>query len=225
MEYPEDGHISVIGDRWLYPIVKLLEELNKYEFGDRNDVQVSAIENGYSVAIIISMASMVESFLNKIRCHVNDKIGSKDTTPNRKYFRTYLEESPDEAKKLDELWAIRDAIIHNHIWGANTTWDNDWNLVYVDRPEIVDDKFYGDNNYRNVINSKTLTTNRLGLNLVPTKIGKDDAIKVIVICYEILEQLEKINPEYCCISYLKINFDNNEITFPNFINNLKQKIT
>ncbi len=225
MEYPEDGHISVIGERWLYPIVKLLEELNKYEFGARNDVQVSAIENGYSVAIIISAVAMVESYIHRMICIINDerKVGNKndvkDKALTRKYFRTFFSD-PDIVKKLEELWAIRDVISHNHIIGTKVTWNSDGILTPVDCPEKVNE-FYGDNNYKKVINTETMTSTLLGLNLMPTKIGKDDALKVIINSYEILKFIEDVNKNHCDVSHLKIKYDSKRLTYPDFIKTLK----
>ncbi len=219
MKFPKEEYLSVIGSNWLHPIAKLLEELNKCKLGKGNAVQVSVIENGYSVAIIVSTVLMVESYLNRMISIINYEKGKKCTIKTRDSFREYFGPSKT-ADKLDELFVIRDAISHNHIWEANISWNINGKLEFIEPPKLEDNKFYGNRKYRTVINEEERTTKLLRLNLFPTKIGREDAINVIINSFEVLSSIEKKDRRYCYISHIPVKYNKEVMVFSDFISKL-----
>jgi hypothetical protein len=216
MHYPEDEYLSIIGSNWLHPTVKLLEGLNEFEIKKKNSVQTSPLENGYSVAIIILTVLMLESYLNRLKIAKIDEGKDLSNINIRQIFRSFFK-NEEIANKLDELFVIRDTISHNHVWQANITWDKNGSLVFVSNPELIGDNIYGNKLYRKVINTKTRTSKLLKLNLFPTKIGKDDSIKVIINAYEILKFIENENKQYCYISHIRVMYNKNTIALSDFI--------
>lgn len=80
------GYVSSIGFQLIQPMLDLVEELGDGKVGYPNEVQTSVWENGYSAAIIVLSALILESAANRIR-YLRKDAGHK---PAPDYLRSLL---------------------------------------------------------------------------------------------------------------------------------------
>src|SRR5437870_3074427 len=117
-ESEEGGYVSITGPALVQPLVDLLAKLESLSPTVPNEVQTGQRENGYSMAIIILAALLFESALNRTAYIRNESIRGPD------YFKTI---SSDQTLKdeIEEIYAARNLIAHNHVWEAKFSWDQD----------------------------------------------------------------------------------------------------
>ena len=116
----------------------------------------------------------------------------------KKYF---LKLSNDESlsNEVDEIIAIRDAIVHNHLWEANVFWDRADSLKFREPPKPIEG--YGNNRRNRVMNKRTRLSHQLSLNLFPPRIWRRDAYVILGVVYHALATLENIDHNYFTITY------------------------
>lgn len=222
MQEHRSGYVSIIGSNFLYPIVRLFEELEKMGPKPPNEVQAGPYENGYSVAIIGLSIFMVESYINRARFIIDSKI----PIPGKHNALTFFKKQFDQNElyeKLRELFVVRDTIVHNHPWEAMISSSAD-GLKFEVQPQHPSDK-YGDKKFLNAIDLPSRKTKILKINLFPTRISYDDVKEVLKTSYEILTFIESTNKEYCVISYLPVNFYGKEVNFSDFIESLDEPVS
>lgn len=175
------------------PLLRLVEifELETKNVGYPNEVQTSPREYGYCPAIIVLAVVVFESALNLIRHSSKEK---EEDKPNRAidYFRS-LSAEPSINAKVAELFVIRDAIVHNHVWDGSIIDDQD-GLHYIEGPRLTSG--YGDKKHKKHVNEESHQTKELGLNVVPTKIWRRDVVEVFSVIDEALIFLESIDRGY-----------------------------
>lgn len=185
------NYVSIIGFRYLEPISLLVEELFSLENRSPNEVQASHPENGLSSSIIVLTVFLLESAIARV------KFDSKSPTP--KSALSFMQRKFPEFKKtdeLEELFVIRDSIVHNHIWEASFEWNDEAGMKLL-AAELWEGS--GDNKLKKVIDESSRRTRLLGLNLFPTRISTTDAAIVLREALSILLFIEEngsplINP-------------------------------
>src|SRR5918996_6355327 len=105
------GYLSIIGFGLIDPLLTLLETLEAAPRQPPNEVQTGRGENGYSVAIVVLAVMLLESAINMIRYHER----CTGRMHVAKYFATICPD-PELAEAIDEVFGVRDAIVHNHVW-------------------------------------------------------------------------------------------------------------
>lgn len=211
-----DGYLSVFGASIMQPIVTLWEELSQKKVAKPNEVQTGGPENGLSISIIILTMSMVESYLNRAR-HVMIKRKQHTPLKNREPILDFYRKNfrkVELIEKLTELYAIRDVILHNHLWDAVIEESED-GLRFAEPPILV--SLYGDKKFRSILIEETLCSKALGLNLFPTRIWREDAKKVIQVAYEVLYHVQSVDTSYCVVSWMIVKFMNKNMEFSEFI--------
>lgn len=192
------GMVSVIGINLLEAIVRLVETLETMPLVEPNEVQAGPQENGYASAIVTLSALLLESAINRtqyIRCEIRDDLMD--------YFAKVT--SNDElAKDMDEVLAVRDAVVHNHLWEADVYWDSGLTLKFKTPPKLL--KGYGNKRQRRVMDPKTRLSRRLKLNLFPTRIWRRDAYTSLRAVGLALTALETKNERYFHISNQHFKF-------------------
>jgi hypothetical protein len=208
--------LTVIGSSFLWPIVSLWEIMENKKEVPPSEFKTGNIENGYSTAIIILTMAMVESYLNRTR-HVmianNRCVLGKDEKNLLKFHEKHLDGS-ELTERLTEMYSIRDVILHNHIWEAVLS-DED-QLKIAGLPKL-NEQLYGDKKYDRVRDRNTNTSRLLKLNLIPTKIWREDARTVIKNAYEILYHLQSLDYLYCVISWIPVQFKGKGMEFSRFV--------
>jgi hypothetical protein len=216
------GYVSVIGSSYLHPISKLLESLEKLSPKEPNQVHTSDLDNGYSVSIIVLTVLLIESTLNRTQ-YIKRKKFEEPIEKGRNSFKP-IEFLKKEftgnpiVEEIEEIFVLRDTIVHNHLWEANVYWDKESKLR-LNNAQIIND--FGDTKYKTVKNTETRMTNKLHLNLFPTRICRGDCIITLKKAVELLLLIENIDRNYCYISAQYVEYKNSPILFVDIIHGLQ----
>lgn len=177
--------VTVIGANYAEEIVPDLLEKSfgtycKRDFSKRN-FQVSVHENTYSTSGIVLTVLSIEAYRNRIYYLEKRKI-SKNVA--RDISSLFFDKDNSFSKQdfeaiLNEIFVIRDVIVHNHIYEVEVVSDENWDMLSHSQ-ELLEG--YGDDQkYKNFVNNRTRKTRNLGLNVQPGKIGFEDLFKVLII--------------------------------------------
>lgn len=137
METNSETHVSIIGVSLIRPILTLVETLESEKPVAPKEVKTGDRENGYSCAIAAIAVFLLESALNRTH-YVRDE-DAKRFNPTEYFVK--ISPNPKLAADVEEVFAVRDAIVHNHLWKANTFWDANGSLKFKEPPQLH--KAYG----------------------------------------------------------------------------------
>lgn len=190
MEGQSANYVSFNTMNWFFPLFDLMDRLRGMKLGGSSEVQANAIDNGYSSAIIVLAVTVFESAVTRFRyCR-------KELAPNPKcaeYFRK-LDVDHSLRDDVDEMVAVRDALIHSHVYPNEVYWDKDLNFL-ARRPFNLIRSVFGNKRYDAVVTEGAVTKN-LKLNLVSTRVCRKDACVVLRIVDMVLDALESLAPGY-----------------------------
>ncbi len=216
MNKETDGYLSVFGTALLQSIVDLWEKLEEKPEKRPNQVQTNVVENGLAIAIIILTMAVVESLLNRTRyimhCRNIHNIPEKEKESLVSFFRLRFKKR-GLANRLEELYVIRDVILHNHIWDAEV--HREGKLTFTKPPILV--LGHGDKKFKKVLNINNRCSKILRLNLFPTRISRRDARKVLRVAYDILYSVESVDQNYCVVSWMSVIYMKKGMEFSEFI--------
>lgn len=205
------NYVSIIGFSYLDPIAILVEKLMSLKKRGPNEVKASQPENGLSSSIIVLSVLLLESAIARV------KFESK--SPELKGAFNFMKTRYPSFKKLgelEELFVIRDTIVHNHIWEARFSWDDEAGMRLL-AAEIWEGS--GDKKLNNVLNKDTRKTKTLGLNLFPTRISTNDAQVVLREVFSFLQFIEENGSQFINTSNQYVEFCGDYILFEEFVNN------
>jgi hypothetical protein len=180
-------YVSVVGFHLIQPLLDLVEKLESLPAAEPNEVLTVPPENGYSCAVILFTTVLLASVLNRTR-YVRDDASDTHVAD---FFRK-ISPNQDLAHDVNEIFAIRDAIVHNHLWKAEI---DPVTMKFTSPPELLPG--YGEGKrFEAVMDPKTRLSRRLKLNLFPQRISRRDAYIVFKTVVRTLEQLEKMDGRY-----------------------------
>jgi len=193
-----EGYLSVIGSNYLAPIAAQLEKLAELKQRDPNEVQASPLENGYSVALVILSALMLESYTARTQF----MMGKSPPLPPIAFARREFPETsfPDQ---IEDIFVLRDAIAHNHLWETKFQWDEELGMKLVSA-DLADG--YGDKKFREVIDPKRRATRLMNLNLYQTRVNRSDGFKVLKSVVNFLRHLESIDRNFVYITAQSVKY-------------------
>lgn len=197
--------VSVLGVNLVEPILKLIDILEGTPFTEPNEVHSTPQENGHSCGIITLNVMLLESAINRTK-FIRHEHFDRDQV---KYFAK-LTSDVEQANDIDEVIAIRDAIIHNHLWISDVYWDENYQLRFRTAPNLVEG--FGNARLRRVMDVKTRQSKRLKLNLYPLRIWRADAYTSLRVVATALNALESIDRNYFCITNQYFTFRGNSHT-------------
>lgn len=154
---------------------------------------------------------MLESALNRTRCLRKD---ASEPTHVADYFKT-ISSDRDLAVDVNEVFAIRDAIVHNHIWKAKI---DPVAMKFISPPELLPS--YGRKRFLDVMDPKTRLSRKLTLNLFPSRICRGDAYIVAKTMGRALTALEEMDPNYFPIRFEHVLFQREFVRLPEVLNAL-----
>jgi hypothetical protein len=189
------GFTSVIGLSFLEPILRLIEQLDDLPAKPPGEVKTNYKENGYSCAIIVISVLLLESAINRARSISGTSFDRGISSCD--YLIELLNDSNQE-NIIEEIFSIRDAIVHNHLWNADVGWDSEGNLVFVTEPQLQEG--FGNKRFQRVLQESSQRTKVLELNLLPSRIWRYDAYSVLEYVYKLLLKIENIDRNYFYIS-------------------------
>jgi hypothetical protein len=208
-----EGYVSIIESNFLSLIVSLFGSLDTVGKHAPNEVQASPLENGYSLGIITLTVFLVESAVSRTQYMM------KIVPPQRALAFIKKEFSSDLFEKVEELFVLRDAIAHNHVWEANIYWDENGELKLVDAQRV---KGYGDSKFEKVVDINSRKTKLLGLNIFPNRICRSDAVLVLTTAFEFLSAVEKKSHNYFSLAPLLVKYKGAVIDFKTFLAKIDQ---
>ena len=152
------GTVSVLGVNLIEPVLELVGKLEATPLVTPNEVQATPQENGYSCGIVTLNTLCLESAINRTK-YIRHEICDDDIV---NYFVKVTSDS-ELAKDVDEVIALRDAVVHNHLWEADVYWDDNYQLGFRTPPKLLEG--FGNKRQRRVMDPKTRQSRRLKLNL------------------------------------------------------------
>lgn len=215
-EHPE-GYISIVGTNLLQPITTLFEELEKVARGP-NEVQASGPENGFATSVAALTVFLLESTIQRLKYRRGDNPSEKPIP----YIRLIYPDSP-WVDKLEELFIVRNVIVHNHIWEAKIYWDEDMKMRLSSAE--FNKEFGGNKAFYRVLDKEKRKTKLLGINLFPNRISHDDAVIVLINATDFLLFLENEDRNYVYISPQPIMYQERSMTFVDFVKGLQLRFT
>jgi len=182
-----EGYVSVVGISLVQPLLNLVETLESWSAVTPNEVQTVQRENGYSLAIVILGTILLESALNRT-AYVR---GEKPDGPD--YFGR-LSTDKQLVAEVEEVYAVRNAIAHNHLWEAKFVWDENGSMKFTEPPNLREG--YGDKRHWKVMDPATRKSRRLELNMFPARIWRRDAYIVLNTVAKALSTLQSMDRRY-----------------------------
>jgi hypothetical protein len=199
------GYLSIIGFSLIEPLFSLVETLEAAESKEPNEVQTGRQENGYSAAIVVLSVLLLESAINRVRYFK----GEDGRIPAAAGYFTTISPDPELAKAVDEVFAVRDVIVHNHVWEAQIYWDRGQGMKFVAPPKIREG--YGNRRFEEVMDLESRLSRHLNLNLFPSRIWRRDAYIVLKTVGQALKALEDFGPT--SLDHEHFEFQGRELTF------------
>lgn len=185
--------ISIAGSEFKYPIADYVHQLVRSKRNETYpDIPLSS-ETRCSALLILLLVIMVESYLARIR-HFDKKTNSV----RKKHASTYLASlngCKRLARRFNEVYLLRNAIAHNHVFEYEQVWESNGELDF--RNFKVDPSWQGERNsliyskYVKVGKRSEPRTSLLGLRVVPGRMGREDVLIVFETAHQILQQLRK----------------------------------
>jgi len=142
LRYPRGGMsvISIAGDSYTHPIADLVFQLTRCKRDTSYPDTPLSSEVNYSTVLILLLVLMAESYLARVR-HFDKTTDAK----TKKWATTYLA-SLDGCKRLankfGEVYLLRNAIVHNHVFEYEHVWNS--NGDYRDRKFKIDTSWQGE---------------------------------------------------------------------------------
>lgn len=201
MTRPTEKQISILGSSYFQPISDLLEHWLKRPRHRTNAVQSGYYESGYASSVILLLVAMFESYIVRLRYVQKNKI------PNnmRSALDVLLQLYPKlrHRKAITEVYVLRDAIFHNHLWEIEYSWGGAPAMVLHG---AVKAPAFGDKKYNARVNPNTRRTKALNLSIVPTRVNRVDARKVFETIWKTLLFLESKDRFQCYVSDTHVRF-------------------
>jgi len=213
-EKRDEGYVPVILASLLQPIADLFSQMDARGPRGPNEVQASGVENGYAASIIVLSIVVVESALNRTR-YVRKE--HEREHPIDTLSRLGARDIADDA---EELFVVRDAIAHNHLWDATFRWDDEVGMRLSSARRLPG---YGDKKFERAVDPARRMTKRLGLDVFPTRVHRGTAVVVLKKCVEILQFLESLDRRYVYLSQpWRVKVSSNLVPFYDWVKGLKE---
>ena len=221
------GYVSVVGFSLLQGVLTLVEKLEDLPVTPPNEVQTAEAEDGYSADIVVLSAAVVESVLSRTRYVRADGLANTRESVTQYWSRiapglghstAEINAYGDLAANLNECFAVRDVIVHSHLWEAQIQWDQGGALHFVGTPNLQ--AGYGDRRFQTVLNGQTRMSHRLSLNLFPSRVWRRDAWTVLKIANEVFDVLEACDRRLCYLTPQSFDYRGEQVHFHDVVGRL-----
>ena len=179
---------TFVVSEFLIPLAILLDDLDTLpgKLGG-NEVQVAPHEYGVAGAAFLILGAIVEGSIQGARLRVPSLSQRENNVVS--YLPGLLAEcdvnpTHELIEGIEEVITVRNAVAHCHIWEGEI---DSTSMRWIDGPRLIVDQF-GDKRHTRVTDGG-LVTNRLRMNVLPTKIGRTDvsiAIDAVSRLWELL---------------------------------------
>lgn len=194
------------------PIADLCDRMLGLGSGEPNEVQTSPRENGYAISIVALTAFLLEGACGRAR-YVSGWNGKHCSAPGtlRKFGDNAL------AERIEEIFVVRDAIAHAHLWTAKISWDQN-DLRFKGPPVRLPG--YGDEKFQRIVDPDSRTTRQLKLDVFPPRIHRRTGIIALKECAKALQFLESKDRNFVYLAPQHVLFSGRFIPFYKWIREL-----
>jgi hypothetical protein len=173
--------ISILGSSYFQPIANLVERWTALRPTSSSRVQSGYFEHGYAASVILLLVAMFESYVVRLRYVQDKKVPVNARSALDVVFSLYPRLRHKRA--LVEVYVLRDAIFHNHLWEVEYSWGH---AAGSRLHSATRHPAFGDRKYSARVDSQRRKTKTLGLNVVPTRIDRRDAVRVFEVLWKTL---------------------------------------
>ena len=182
----KDGEIiSIIGSEYYSPIAELIDHWVAQPSLRRDTVGNQFDTGGYAVAVILLLVGALESFVARDR-HFNKKQPLQKRIAVPEYMKEIFRYRG--YKRLSELFLVRDAIIHSHVWVIRYALPRRGGRRFRSASRK---SWSGNNRLEQRFNPKTYRTKLLRFNAIPSRMDGTDVVKAFNVVFAALRFLEK----------------------------------
>jgi hypothetical protein len=200
--------VSILGSSYFQPIANLVEQWKVFTPHRPNKVQSGFYESGYASSVILLLVAMFESYVVRLRFVQSSKV----PVTSRTALEVVLAVFPRlrHKKALIDVYVLRDAIFHNHLWEIQYSWGGSPTMVMhaAERHPA-----FGDKKYQARVDPTRRRTRALGVNVVPTRVDRRDARKVFETIWKTLLLLEAQDRFQCYVSDQHVWFAGKTVPF------------
>ncbi len=192
-------YISCLASNYKQPIAVLVERLLKVKLPDSQDDKPLESEVDYAVTLVVLLMLYFEAWVSRAR-HFDGR--SDATNMDKKKYVTSWMNSLNEPSlepiiaRLEEVYFLRDAIVHNHIWTYTQRWAQgnahysnfDFDLTWQSRPK----------KFGNIVRGKLPLqsfprTKLLNLMVVPGFVGRKEVALIFKTVKDALKLLNELD--------------------------------
>jgi len=208
----EHDYVSAVFIHLLQPIANLCDCMLQLGCGEPNEVQTSPMENGYAISIIALAAFLLEGACGRARFVSGSDQKRCSAADTLRHFG-----GNDLADKVEEIFVVRDAIAHAHLWKAKILWtEND--LRFAEPPVRLPS--YGDKKFHRIVDLNSRTTRQLELDIFPTRIHRSTAVIALKECAEALQFLESKDRRFVYLTPQNVRVGGKFILFYQWVQEL-----
>lgn len=212
MARTKDSQVSILGSSYFQPIADLLDRWLSRPSDRPDAVQSGYFEHGYAASVILLLVAMFESYVVRVRYVQRPAVPT--TLRTAIDILLHLYPRLRHRKALTDVYVVRDAIFHNHLWEIEYSWGCSPAMVLHG---AVRDPAFGDKKYVTRVNPNTRRTKALGIAVVPTRVDRRDAKKVFQTVWKTLLFLEAKNRNQCYVSHIHVRFRGKTVLFGDLI--------
>lgn len=194
--------VTIVGSGYFQPIADLLDRWLSHKRPSANKVQSGFYESGYAASTTLLLVAMFESYVSRLR-YVND---ANVPASARHAVEVVLAVYPKlrHRKALEDVYVLRDALIHNHLWELDYEWGDSPAMVLKNASKHAAS---GDKKrYPQRVNQNELRTKALRLSVLPTRTDRSDVLKVFDTIWKTLLIFERTDRFQCYVSHENVRF-------------------
>ena len=210
-----DSQVSITGSSYFQPIACLIEQWLKHPKPRTNAVQSGYYEYGFSCSVILLLVAMFESYMVRVRYINKNNVPAKVRTALDVLFHVYP--GVRNKKALTDVYVVRDAIFHNHLWEIEYTWGGPQSMSLIGAAKHP---AFGDKKYTARVNPTTRKTKALSLSVVPTRVNRTDVKKVFSTLWKTLLLIENNDRSQVYVSHRHVRFKGKTRLFGEVIDEL-----
>ena len=195
--------VTVIGSSYFQPMADLLDRWLARRRPRPNATQAGYYENGYAASFIVLLVAMLESYVARIRFRRKAALPPDPASiPN-----LLLHVFPDipNHDELLEVFVVRNAIIHNHLWEIDFSPGRTYPMVV--RQATRDPADGTTTSYKNCVSEKLRRTKKLRLTVNPIRVDRKDAANVFRVIWDTLLFIESKDLDLCSVSQLGVRYN------------------
>lgn len=208
--------VTILGSSYFQPITNLVERWVTFPRHRPNKVQSGFYESGYASSVILLLVALFESYVVRLRFVQGQKVPASARTALDVVFAVFPRLR--HKKALIDVYVLRDAIFHNHLWEIEYSWRGSPTMMMHSASK---NPAFGDKKYAARVNLKTRRTRALGVNIVPTRVDRRDALKVFDTIWRTLLVFESQDRFQCYVSHQHVRFAGKTALFPDAVGRLR----